>query len=369
MTVRGMKLGFWIFFSLCLVSCGLDNRGSDTDGGTTTVNSAAQRAVSLRAFTDNVHPIIAANCGSCHGGAQQPTFALSSAENAYGIVETNALVSMADPNSSRLVIKAGSPHGGCSNCNTTTSNLLRDSIGVWAEAVRAVATPTPTPTTPVGPARVVTISQNIGTVTANMPLAFPLDSLGFAGAVIRVRISRFGSPTPTDFIVERIQLETPASTAISLEDLLPVVNGAVKANAAALRSIKTVVRASKLVTVTSDSLILGTGTLSTLAFSIGKVAAVAPRTCTTGAAFTTNVQPIITQRCQGCHVTAGGSGLSALNLSANPCDSFLERGVPGAFTKSSTIAMPRLQLLGHPATTLTDVQAAAINTWYQGAIQ
>lgn len=349
---------------VCLLSaCGLDNRGSNDNS---TQNDPDRGVRMLTEFTSVVHPVLTANCGGCHGSTQPPTFALSGASSAWSVIESNGLISALDPASSRVVIKGGTAHGGCTACSPSTAGTLRDAIAEWNRRVEAGApsngqnpAPTPFPTAN----RTVIASQNVTVPADGAPanvVNFSLAPAGLAGASIRLRVSKFG----TAVLLDRIQLVTGGS-AVRLEDVLPIANGTLATSSANWRSVKTVVRSGQVVTVTTDAVLLGVSNLTTLGLSVLNVRAEGARSCQTLSAFTANVQPVLNARCTSCHNT-GGSGAGAMSLATNPCDAFLERAVPGAFSKSATIGMPRLNLFNHPATGLTDNEAGRISTWYAG---
>ncbi len=364
-----MVRGSWFALSSCLFAalvcllagCGLDNRGGDNNS----LADGNRGARMLASFTEVVHPVLTASCGGCHGSTQPPTFALSAASSAWSVVESNGLMSALDPASSRVVIKGGTAHGGCTACNPTTAGTLRTAIEEWNRRVQAGAPADDDPSNPTVPTenRTVIASQNVTVPAEGAPavvLNFNLDSVGVSAGQIRLRVSRFG----TAVLLDRIQVVS-GSGAIRIADVLPIANGTLASSSANWRSVKTVVGTSRTVTVSTDAVLLSVSNLTSLGLSILEIKPAAARTCQTASAFNTNVQPVINARCTGCHNT-GGTGAGAMNLSANACESFLERAVPGAFSKSATIGMPRLQLFNHPVTNLTDGEAGRISTWYAG---
>lgn len=364
MTVRAplKHLASTMLAVVCLLAgCALTNNAdsSSQNGGGAGGNRAA---LSLAAFKEVVHPVMTANCGGCHGSTQAPTFALASAESAWSVVEANGLVSSLDAASSRVVIKGGTAHGGCGTCNATTSGQLRDAIAEWNRRMEEGGSGTPPPPPP-GANRIVLASVNVDVPvgsTTPVPVTFSLDQAGIAGGSIRLRITRFGN----DFILDRIQV-VAANSPIQIEDVLPIANGNLLQSSAAWRGVKTIVGTQRSVTVTTDAVLLGVSSITTLGLSLLKLNTSTARTCRTAAQFAATVAPVIASRCIGCHGN-GGSGAGAMNLSANACESFLERAVPGAFSKAATVGMPRFSFFGHPTTTLTDTEVGRFTTWYQG---
>ncbi len=359
MTVRvhTSALGSLIVGLVCLLAgCGLDNRSAAEKNALN--GNRAQKSAAI--FTEIVHPILSTNCGACHGSSQAPTFALPSAPSALSIIESNGLISMLDAGSSRLVIRGGSAHGGCTKCGSGVSGQLKDAIAEWNTRMLQIPEETvvpPSPTegrTAVGP---VNVNIPVGSTTP-IQVSFSLEPLGIAGGSIGVRITRSGA----NYILDRIKV-VAAGSPIAIADVLPVIDGELQVASAGWRSIDTVVGTQRSVTVTTDILQPASTSITTLALSIVKISAATARTCKTPTLFAP-VQTIITNRCAGCHRT-GGPGEAFWTNGANNCETFLERSVPGAVSKSAPVGMPGFQLFGHPVVPgLTQVEVAAIANWY-----
>ena len=80
----------------------------------------------LNIFQDNIHPVLAENCGDCHGNATSPLFAIEDQSEAFGNLLDAQKIDFGDPKSSRILQRLKERHncGGEDNCESLHETLL-----------------------------------------------------------------------------------------------------------------------------------------------------------------------------------------------------------------------------------------------------
>lgn len=99
--------------ALLVISCAGSNEPEMSKS-----NSSGEAGSVLSAFEGNLHGVLKKQCGSCHGAAQAPQFAVDSAKEAYATIELTKLIDLASPSDSRIVAKINANHncGGEEAC-------------------------------------------------------------------------------------------------------------------------------------------------------------------------------------------------------------------------------------------------------------
>jgi len=89
---------------------------------------------SVEIFGETVHPLLASHCGSCHGAAVQPKFAVADVSSAHRAIIDNSKVDLATPEHSRIVERLGTDSHGCwSACSQNAAEMLA-AVKKWAES-------------------------------------------------------------------------------------------------------------------------------------------------------------------------------------------------------------------------------------------
>ncbi len=101
-----------------------------TTGGVVADPGAASSA-SQAAFTDTLHPLLVAHCGSCHGAAQAPKFAVAAPDAAFKVVTESQLVSLSAVPASRLVARLGQFSHNCWSECAADAKSMEDAIRAW----------------------------------------------------------------------------------------------------------------------------------------------------------------------------------------------------------------------------------------------
>jgi hypothetical protein len=116
-----------------LAACGSDN--NNDNGGNTKPAACTPPTTATVKFSTDVHPILVANCGTCHGDASTtlPKFGSATAATSYAAVQ--AAVDTANPASSLLLVKGngGSSHGGGDRLSDTETATIQKWITECAQ--------------------------------------------------------------------------------------------------------------------------------------------------------------------------------------------------------------------------------------------
>jgi hypothetical protein len=162
------------FLALALVGCGDYSGGGAMGPGAgeapgpgeplppgTPPPVTVDRAVSVQAFSQTVHPITRQHCAECHAGSGpgSPAIAHPDLETAFSAVVNTQKVNLTTPNRSRLVRRLAADFHYCWSDCMTNSLEMEAAIAAWAEAVELAAPPPGTPGGPGGGGQVDRISS------------------------------------------------------------------------------------------------------------------------------------------------------------------------------------------------------------------
>lgn len=126
-----LRVSFMAIFAMGTLSGCL---GMDKNSNAVQVAAQAQfaaggnNAVSMQAFSATLYPFLRSNCASCHGGSQNPLFAVSSMSAAFGQAIQN--VNFASVSLSKIVVEAGNGHCGLPSC-TGNSSAAATLVSNW----------------------------------------------------------------------------------------------------------------------------------------------------------------------------------------------------------------------------------------------
>jgi len=119
-----------------------------TNSPTTPTTGGNDKAVSIQAFSQTMHPITQARCVNCHGSFQQPLHAVADATQAHDAVIDAFKVNFDNIPSSRMVAKLRDESHNCwSNCADDADEMER-AIEDWKAILDQNGASTGTDTTP-----------------------------------------------------------------------------------------------------------------------------------------------------------------------------------------------------------------------------
>ncbi len=95
----------------------------------------AGSADSVGIFSSTLHPLLVANCGSCHGLNQSPKFAVTDPLQAHNTLINSNLVNLSNAAASRLVTKI---QGGHNSFSTALATQIQTAIEDWASQLQTV---------------------------------------------------------------------------------------------------------------------------------------------------------------------------------------------------------------------------------------
>ena len=107
---------------------------NDPNAATTTSENNAN---SLEAFKTTVYPLVTSKtCVNCHGVSQSPKFAVEDVEEAFTNLTSSNKVDLADPESSRIVVKIVDQSHNCwsDSCEADSQEML-EAVQAWADAI------------------------------------------------------------------------------------------------------------------------------------------------------------------------------------------------------------------------------------------
>jgi mono/diheme cytochrome c family protein len=114
-----------IGFQNCAPSHTVGTQLGSTTGSADLVNSANSVAI----FETTLFPILRQNCASCHGGGIPPLHSVVDPQSAHDTLINSALVNLASPSASRVVIKI---NGGHQSLPVALAVDLQTAIQAWA---------------------------------------------------------------------------------------------------------------------------------------------------------------------------------------------------------------------------------------------
>ena len=340
---------------LLLSSCGFGKSGGLSQSG----------AGGLAVFEFRVLPELQARCGTCHGAAQSPLFAVSDPQEAYN--NGRGELNVASPEDSDFINKASDNHNGCSargTCQADTDALL-PLIIEWAEAEK-VAASGPTAGVNLAAQPIPTglpdaASGNFSTMT------WPLDSLGpqFSGATFTMDIRI--ADTTVDYEVANPTFNV--SSNIYVRSVNVVYNGTLEGASTTWTSVDTTISPPSEIVSPERHLFLvqlGQG-IDTMAINFAEITAgVAP--CSNLAGFVSDVLPIFNASCVGCHGGGNPGATAAFSIQGDNstiCSNARERSDLLAPTSSLIITKPTNQVPhgGNQIFTVGSAQYNAIRDW------
>lgn len=173
--------------------------------------SGEAAAAASAAFSRNVEPTLLAKCGACHTGTLNPQFMKPDPTLRDGVMNFDGgkLLSLDDPQTSRLAVYASSQAHAGVGTNYTPAEAARVVAWVELEAIAAGLTPAPTIETPV-------VTPLVGTNTID------LAALGLAGTTFTFDYQ----PLATGMYLSRIAVTAGAGGVRLTHPLFVVWEGA-----------------------------------------------------------------------------------------------------------------------------------------------
>jgi hypothetical protein len=110
-----------------LAACGSDDSNDTGGGGGQKPGACTPLPTATVKFSTDVHPILTASCGTCHGDASSSLPKFGSATPATSYQAVSQFVDTANPSQSQLLLKGngGGSHGGGDRLSDTDSQKIQ----------------------------------------------------------------------------------------------------------------------------------------------------------------------------------------------------------------------------------------------------